>query len=120
MRGNRIISRIEEYRQREGHLPDSKDDSVMGKLGFELRVDWHPYYEQLDATNFRIIFFEGFDGPYWFFESKTKTWIYGMPPVLQDNPGTNGQNKITGATAAGLSRLPFRMPWAARTTQLCR
>jgi hypothetical protein len=114
MRGNRIISRIEEYRQREGHLPDTQERSVMEKLGFELRIDWHPYYEQLDATNYRIIFLEGFDGPYWFYESKTKTWIYGMPPVLQDNPGTNGQNRVTGPNAGGLRELQIRRRWSAR------
>src|SRR4051794_32260214 len=80
LRANRIISRIEDYRHRAGNLPDPADDSLMKALGFELSVDWDPDYQRLDATNYRITIFRGFDGPYWFYESKSNRWIHGMPP----------------------------------------
>lgn len=80
MNANRIISKVEEYRLREGRLPDPENHSLMLSLGFELRVGWHPDYETLDATNYRITILEGMDGPYWFYESKSHEWHRGYPP----------------------------------------
>ena len=79
MSADRIISRIEEYRRREGHLPDPANHSLMQTLGFELRVGWHPDYKPVDATNYRITILEGMDGPYWFYESKSREWHHGYP-----------------------------------------
>lgn len=79
MKADRITSRIEEYRGREGRLPDPENHSLMHTLGFELRIGWHPDYEPIDATNYRITILEGMDGPYWIYESRSQEWYHGYP-----------------------------------------
>lgn len=79
IKADRIISKIGEYRRLEGHLPDPANHALMQTLGFELRAGWHPDYEPLDATNYRITILEGMDGPYWFYESQSHEWHHGYP-----------------------------------------
>lgn len=77
---DRIISKIEEYRGREGHLPDPADTALLQSLGFELSTGLLPDYQPLDSTDYVITILKGFDGPYWFYESKNQTWRRGFPP----------------------------------------
>jgi len=102
LKANRIISRIEDYRHRAGHLPNRADDALMQALGFELRVEWDPDYEPLDDTSYRITIFRGFDGPYWFYESKSNRWTHGMPPLRgrAENGSANGSQPIPSDTAS--------------------
>ena len=113
---DQIISRIEEYRRREGRLPDPANHSLMQTLGFELRVGWCPDYEPLDATNYRITIIEGFDGPCWFYESKSNQWSHGYP-ATPNKVIENGQNKTDAGNGSkaicrviDASRLPSPDP----------
>ena len=92
MSANRIISRIEEYRHREGRLPDPADDPLMKSLGFELRIGWDPDYQPLDAANYRITILEGFDGPYWIYESESGQWRRSFARFVRqtNEKGENG------------------------------
>ena len=79
LHGNRIISEIEHFRTREGHLPDPGNSSLMRSLGFEWREGWHPEFESFDGSAYRLTFFDGFDGPYWYYESKSNQWTQRYP-----------------------------------------
>ena len=77
---DRIIAAIEDYRGTHGQLPDSLNDEVMKRLGFELRVGWHPDYQVGKKGLYRITILEGFDGPYWTYDSSSQVWRKGFPP----------------------------------------
>ena len=74
-----IISAIEEYRHRQGHLPDPADTALLQSLGFELRVGLHPDYQRISSTDYVVTVLKGFDGPYWLYESSTQKWRHGYP-----------------------------------------
>ena len=78
---DRIIAAIETYRETDGQLPDSRDHEVMKQLGFELRVGWHPDYQVGEKGLYRITILEGFDGPYWTYDSFSQMWRKDFPPV---------------------------------------
>ncbi len=73
-RANRIIAAIERHRSINGALPDEEDHELMKKLGFELRAGWHPSYQLRADGQYRIVILEGFDGPYWTYDSTSKRW----------------------------------------------
>jgi hypothetical protein len=78
---DRIIEAIEGYRKAHGRLPDSRDHEAMRNLGFELRVGWHPDYQVGEKGLYRITILEGFDGPYWTYDSFSQMWRKDFPPV---------------------------------------
>jgi hypothetical protein len=78
---NRIISAIEAYRESHGRLPDSSDQETMKHLGFELRVGWHPDYQVGEKGLYRLTILDGFDGPYWVYESFSQRWRKDFPPM---------------------------------------
>ncbi|HYF36985.1 MAG TPA: hypothetical protein VD994_16930 [Prosthecobacter sp.] len=69
-----LIARVEEYARVHGRLPDPNDETLMGSLGFELRTGWHPDYKPGEGGAFVITLWEGFDGPYWTWDSSSRTW----------------------------------------------
>jgi len=71
---DQIIAAIEDYREAHGRLPDSRDHEVMKNLGFELRAGWHPDYQVVEKGSYRVTILEGFDGPYWTYDSFSKRW----------------------------------------------
>lgn len=71
---DRIIEAIEQYRKVHGRLPHPDDHALMARLGFELRVGWHPDYEVGEKGFYRITILEGFDGPYWTYDSYSRMW----------------------------------------------
>lgn len=77
---DRIIEAIEDYRETHGHLPDARDHEVMKRLGFELRVGWRPDYQVGEKGLYRITILEGFDGPYWSYDSFSQVWRIGAFP----------------------------------------
>ena len=74
---NRIVGRIENYRYIHGRLPDPEDTALLQTLGFELRVGLHPEYRLIGPTDYVITILLGFDGPYWYYESRTESWHQG-------------------------------------------
>lgn len=77
---DRIIAAIEDYRRTHGRLPESGDHELMKNLGFDLRVGWHPDYQVGEKGLYRITILEGFDGPYWTYDSFTQMWRKDFPP----------------------------------------
>ena len=78
---NRIIAGIEDYRETQGRLPDSRNHELMKRLGFDLRVGWHPDYQARENGLYQITILEGFDGPYWTYNSSSKKWRKEFRPV---------------------------------------
>lgn len=78
---NQIVNAIEEYRENHRSLPNPDDHEVMKSLGFELRVGWYPDYVADEQGFYEITLLGGFDGPYWIYHSRTKTWIEGYPTI---------------------------------------
>jgi hypothetical protein len=78
---NRIVNRIENYRQIHGRLPDQDDLGLLQSLGFEIGpVGTFPDYRNYAGSDYMITILVGFDGPYWYYDSRTKTWHHGNPP----------------------------------------
>jgi hypothetical protein len=75
---SKIIASVEEYRATYGQLPDPDDQKIMEELGFEMRMEWFPDYQMGENGNFRITILQGFDGPYWIYDSSTKSWREGF------------------------------------------
>jgi hypothetical protein len=83
----------------------------MLSLGFDLRVGWHPDYEPLDATYYRITILEGMDGPYWFYESKSHEWHQGYPTKTAKAEKTDaGIGSYGSCRVIGASRSPSPDP----------
>lgn len=75
---NKIIAAVDEYRATYGQLPDPDDQKIMKELGFEMRMEWFPDYQMGENGNFRITILQGFDGPYWIYDSSMKSWREGF------------------------------------------
>jgi hypothetical protein len=82
----------------------------MLSLGFELRVGWHPDFERLDSTNYRITILEGMDGPYWFYESKSQEWHHGYPTKTTKQKTDMGNRSNDICRVIDASRLPSPDP----------
>ncbi len=82
---DQIIAAVENYRETHGRLPDPRDHKVMKDLGFKLRAGWHPDYEVGENGRYRITILEGFDGPYWIYDSFSDVWHRDFPPVNTTN-----------------------------------
>ncbi|HRS68793.1 MAG TPA: hypothetical protein P5288_01280 [Bacteroidales bacterium] len=67
-KGNKLIERIESYRQRQGELPDN-----ITELGMEPGMGEGPYYEKIDSAKYIIYFNIGFDNTFTYY-SDTKKW----------------------------------------------
>ena len=76
---DRIIAAIEKYRETHGKLPDPHDHEEMKRLGFELRAGWHPDFQVDQKGLYRITILEGFDGPYWIYDSFSQMWRRDVP-----------------------------------------
>ena len=76
---DRIIEAIEQYRKTHHRLPNPGDHALMSSLGFELREGWHPDYEVGQKGRYRITIVEGFDGPYWTYDSNSRMWRKDSP-----------------------------------------
>lgn len=74
-----IAHEIDLYIHQHGKLPDPNDHPVMLGLGFELRVGWHPDFHALEKERYELTLYDGFDGPYWIFDSATQDWRKGYP-----------------------------------------
>jgi hypothetical protein len=67
-RGESLISKVEDYRQRTGNLPDSVSD-----LGMEEEMGDGPYYKKQDSLHYIVYFNIGFDHSKTYY-SKTQEW----------------------------------------------
>jgi len=70
----RLIENIETLKKQQGRLPDLNNTEEMLALGFELRVGWYPEFKPLNATDYELWLYTGFDGPYEMYSSQSRTW----------------------------------------------
>lgn len=77
--GNKIIDQIETYKK-TNDLPESNDWMTLKNFGFKDHIDFlEPEYQKLNDNNYQLIYIEGFDGPYLFWNSKDKKWKIDQP-----------------------------------------
>ena len=82
--GNKIIENIERYKKQHHELPTTDDWKTLENLGFKTELaGTKPYYEKFDDDEYHLIFPEGFDPPYLFYNSKLKQWKYDFPPIKE-------------------------------------
>lgn len=88
--GNELVQRLEKYMVQHDRLPDSGDWKALGELGFEItETGTRPAYEKLSNDEFQLIYLEGFDGPYLFYNSDSKKWAAGWPHIPHKTDKTN-------------------------------
>jgi len=68
IKGSKLIDKIEEYRQKNGQLPNT-----VKEMGLEESEGWGPFYEKIDNVNYKVYFSIGFDNSKEYY-SKTKKW----------------------------------------------
>lgn len=73
--GNSMIKKIENYKNENKELPRTGDWDTLKKIGFQFKGEgtW-PTYERTSNTTYKLIFLEGFDGPYLTYDSVKKKW----------------------------------------------
>lgn len=70
-----FIIAIEEYRTKHGRLPHPDEHAILNKLGFKEQATPHFQYDIGEKQlSYRITIVEGFDGPYWTYNSLTQNW----------------------------------------------
>ncbi|MEJ5317480.1 MAG: hypothetical protein WHS63_10770 [Tenuifilum sp.] len=83
-KGNELIERIEEYKEKEKKLPDDKDFETLEKLGFKTDlIATKPLYTKNDNGEYEIVYSEGFDGPFLIWNSNEKIWKMDYPKILK-------------------------------------
>lgn len=73
--GNKLITQVANYQQKNHRLPENQETSILLQLGFhQNKQGWQPNYRKLNAQNFQIIYVDGYDAPYLAWDSANKTW----------------------------------------------
>ncbi len=67
-------TRIDQFREQHGRLPNPENHEEMRAWGFELRVGWHPDFVALNTTDYELWLYYGFDGPHSVYSSREKAW----------------------------------------------
>jgi hypothetical protein len=73
-RGNKIISKIEDFRNQYHRLPNLEKTEEMTPLGFELLIGYRPEFRPFGDDAYEIEYYIGFDGPRIIYSSKAKQW----------------------------------------------
>jgi uncharacterized protein YxeA len=68
-KGNELIEKVEEYKQKNGELPETVSD-----LGIIETMGEGPYYEKIDSLNYIVFFNIGFDNRKIYY-SHSKKWL---------------------------------------------
>jgi hypothetical protein len=78
--GNELIIKIQDYKNKNSHLPLNYDDKTLEQLGFKIEMlGTEPSYLKISENEYQLIFYEGFDGPYLLYNSKSKKWKIDFP-----------------------------------------
>ena len=72
--GDRIVSKIESFREQYARLPNPEKTEELLALGFELQVGYRPEYRIVGSNAYEIEYYIGFDGPRIIYSSITKQW----------------------------------------------
>jgi hypothetical protein len=70
-----FAANLERYRLAHGSLPDENDWETLKRLNpIQEYEAWWPEYRKISETTFTLTFVEGFDPPYFRYDSKTRLW----------------------------------------------
>lgn len=73
--GNTLITQVENYQKQHNRLPENADETTLQQLGFRKnKQGWQPNYRKLGATQFQIIYEDGYTPPFLAWDSQTRTW----------------------------------------------
>jgi hypothetical protein len=73
--GNQLVENLRNYQILNSKLPNNEDWPTLDKLDFErTELATNPIYQKVNAKEFKLIFVQGFDGPYLTYYSKTNEW----------------------------------------------
>jgi hypothetical protein len=72
--GDRIISNIGKFKEKNNRLPRPEMTDEVLSLGFELRVGYYPDYKITKPGEYELEYAFGFDGPYLRYSSSTEQW----------------------------------------------
>ncbi len=75
-RGDELVLKILEYKDKVGKLPKSNDWKTLHSIGFSLQEldKANLQYCKKDESRFVLIFVKGFDSPYLTWDSSDKKW----------------------------------------------
>lgn len=82
--GNQLVEKLEKYREEHNNLPEEEDWDTFSEMGFKMaEAGTKPVYRKLSAVEFELVYPEGFDGPYLFYNSEQKKWKTGCPAQVE-------------------------------------
>ncbi|MBA5628284.1 hypothetical protein [Moheibacter lacus] len=81
--GNSLIDNIKKYKGENQKLPEEGDWKTLKNLHFNFNEigSTIPEYILINDEEFELVFVEGFDPPYLFYNSKTNKWNYDFPSI---------------------------------------
>lgn len=81
--GNSLVKNIEQYKIENKKLPEEGDWETIKELNFDFNElgTTSPEYVLINENEFELVFVEGFDPPYLFYNSKEEKWKYDFPSV---------------------------------------
>jgi len=83
--GNELIQKIENYKKEFSELPLDNDWELFEQLGFRMEMlGTSPSYSKITNTEYELIYFEGFDGPYLLYNSEEKRWKVDYPKIQME------------------------------------
>ncbi len=74
--GNHLISQIINYQTNHHALPETDDEKTLTQLGFKKRdkFGWQPAYIKQNENSFEIIYQDGYEAPYLYWQSDEQQW----------------------------------------------
>lgn len=80
--GDVFANNLIKFKKENGFLPMPTDWKTLEKLSpLKPYNESKPQYDKLNGNHFILIFVEGFDPPYLFYDSRVKVWKYDFPPI---------------------------------------
>nr|WP_320023147.1 hypothetical protein [uncultured Draconibacterium sp.] len=80
--GNELVREVKNFQSIHNRLPEPDSSQILLDLGFKMGfLDVEHAYQKINDSEFEIIYLEGFDGPYLFYNSKTDNWKEDFPTI---------------------------------------
>lgn len=80
--GNRLVERLEKYREEHGRLPEEEDWNTLSEMGFKMaEAGTMPVYRKLVGEEFELSYPEGFDGACLLYDSRKEKWEITWPAI---------------------------------------
>lgn len=74
--GNHLITQVQQYQQQHRRLPENHETTVLQQLGFrQNKQGWQPNYRKINATQFKIVYEDGYLPPFLTWDSQQQEWV---------------------------------------------